>query len=162
MFFPKMEARILQEVAVKKHEHVLEIGAGSGYMAALLAHKARHVTTVEIDPAIHAMAQKNLADYGITNVDVALGNGAQGWSGSGNNGAPYDVIVISGSLPVLPDTFLQQIKVGGRIFAIIGQAPVMSAQVITRVSDTAYNTEKVFETDIKPLRNAIEPSHFKF
>jgi protein-L-isoaspartate(D-aspartate) O-methyltransferase len=162
MFVPKMEARILQEVAVKKHEHVLEVGAGSGYMAALLAHKARHVTTVEIDPALKAMAEKNLADYGVANVDVALGNGAQGWAGSGNNSAPYDVIVISGSLPVLPDTFLQQIKVGGRIFAIVGQAPVMSAQIITRVSESAYNTEKIFETDVKPLREAIVPSHFKF
>lgn len=162
MFAPKMEARILQEVKLKKHEHVLEIGAGSGYMAALLAHKARHVTTVEIDPAIHALAQKNLADYGVTNVDVALGNGAQGWAGSGSNNAPYDVIVISGSLPVLPDTFLQQIKVGGRIFCILGEAPVMSAQIITRVSESAYNTEKIFETDVKPLREAIVPSHFKF
>jgi protein-L-isoaspartate(D-aspartate) O-methyltransferase len=162
MFAPKMEARILQEIGAKKHEHVLEIGAGSGYMAALLAHKARHVTTVEIDPALKAMAEKNLIEYGVTNVDVALGNGAQGWAGSGNNSAPYDAIVISGSLPVLPDNFLKQIKIGGRIFAIIGQAPAMSAQIITRVSDTACNTEKIFETDVKPLRDAIAPSHFKF
>jgi protein-L-isoaspartate(D-aspartate) O-methyltransferase len=162
MMAPKMEARIVQEIAVKKHEHVLEIGAGSGYMAALLAHRARHVTTVEIDPVLQALARKNLTDYGITNVDVALGNGAQGWAGSGNNSAPYDAIVISGSLPVLPDTFLKQIKVGGRIFAIVGKLPTMSAQLITRVSDTAYNTEKIFETVVKPLREAYEPSHFKF
>jgi protein-L-isoaspartate(D-aspartate) O-methyltransferase len=162
MFAPKMEARILQEIAVKKHEHVLEIGAGSGYMAALLAHKARHVTSVEIDPALRSMAEKNLAAYGISNVDVPLGNGALGWPGSGSNSAPYDAIVISGSLPVLPDVFLQQIKIGGRLFAIIGEAPVMSAQIITRVSDTAYNTEKIFETDVKPLRDAIAPSRFKF
>jgi protein-L-isoaspartate(D-aspartate) O-methyltransferase len=162
MLAPKMEARILQEVAVKKHEHVLEIGAGSGYMAALLAHKARHVTTVEIDPVLHALARKNLADYGITNVDVALGNGAQGWAGSGSNSAPYDVIVISGSLPVLPDTFLDQIKVGGRIFAVVGELPAMGAQLITRVTDTAYNTEKLFETVVKPLREAYTPSHFRF
>jgi protein-L-isoaspartate(D-aspartate) O-methyltransferase len=161
MFTPKLEARILQEVAVKKHEHVLEIGAGSGYMAALLAHKARHVTTVEISPELHAMAKRNLADYGVTNVDVALGNGARGWSNAGTK-EPYDVIVISGSLPVLPDTFLQQVKVGGRIFAIIGESPVMSAQVITRVSENAYNTVKVFETDVQPLREIAAPSHFTF
>lgn len=161
MFTPKMEARILQELTVKKHENVLEIGAGSGYMAALLAHKARHVTTVEIDPALRDMAAKNLADYGVTNVDVVLGNGAQGWAGAGSE-APYDVIVISGALPVLPDTFLQQIKVGGRIFAIIGQAPVMTAQVVTRVADNAYSTAKIFETNVKPLREALAPSHFKF
>jgi protein-L-isoaspartate(D-aspartate) O-methyltransferase len=159
MLAPKMEARMLQEVAVKKHENVLEIGAGSGYMAALLAHKGRHVTTVEIDPALKAMAQKNLADYGITNVEVVQGNGAQGW---GKDDAQYDVIVISGSLPVLPDRFLKQIKVGGRVFAIVGESPVMSAQVITRVSDTGYSTVKVFETDVKPLREALVPSHFTF
>lgn len=162
MLTPKMEARILQEAAVKKHENVLEIGAGSGYMAALLAHKARHVTTVEIEPELKALAGKNLADAGITNASVVLGDGAQGWVGTGNNSAPYDVIVISGSLPVLPDAFLQQIKIGGRILAIIGEAPVMSAEIITRVSDVAYNTTKLFETSVKPLRNALTPSHFKF
>src|ERR1700716_2559228 len=140
MLPPKFEARILQEAAVKKHEHVLEIGAGSGYMAALLAHRARHVTTVEIEPTLKGLAAKNLSDYGITNVNVELGNGALGWIGSDNIGAPYDVIVISGSLPVLPDAFLQQIKVGGRILAVIGEAPVMSAQVITRMSEVTYNT----------------------
>lgn len=161
MFPPKMEARILQEIAVKKHEHVLEIGAGSGYMAALLAHKARHVTTVEIDPMLKEFAQKNLSDYGVTNVDVVLGNGAQGWANAGTK-EPYDAIVISGSLPVLPDSLLQQIKVGGRIFAIIGESPVMVAQIITRVSDAAYNTVKIFETDVKPLREALVPSYFVF
>jgi protein-L-isoaspartate(D-aspartate) O-methyltransferase len=158
MFPPKLEARILQEVAVKKHEQVLEIGAGSGYMAALLAHKARHVTTVEILPELKTMAENNLASYGVLNVDVALGNGAQGWG----KDASYDVIVISGALPVLPDSFLQQLNVGGRLFAIIGESPVMSAQVITRISDAHYNTVKVFETDMKPLRQAVTPSHFKF
>lgn len=162
MLAPKLEARILQDVAVKKHENVLEIGAGSGYMAALLAHKARHVTTVEIEPELKALAEKNLADYGVTNVSVALGDGAQGWAGSGANAAPYDVIVISGSLPTLPEAFLKQIKVGGRILAIVGEAPVMSAELITRTSEVAYNTVKLFETCVKPLRNAVTPSHFKF
>ncbi len=162
MLMPKFEARILQEAAVKKHEHVLEIGAGSGYMAALLAYRARHVTTVEIDPALKALAEKNLSEYGVANVEVALGNGARGWPGSGGDSALYDAIVISGSLPFLPDAFLQQVKVGGRILAVIGEAPAMSAQLITRVSEVAYNTVKLFETSIKPLRNAATPSHFKF
>jgi protein-L-isoaspartate(D-aspartate) O-methyltransferase len=162
MLAPKLEARLLQEAAVKKHEHVLEIGSGSGYMAALLAYKARHVTTVEIEPALKALAEKNLSDYGVDNVKVELGNGALGWEGSGNESAPYDVIVISGSLPVLPDVFLQQIKVGGRLLAVIGEAPVMSAQLITRMSDLAYNTVTLFETSVKPLHNAVTPSHFKF
>ncbi|WP_420476048.1 protein-L-isoaspartate O-methyltransferase family protein [Noviherbaspirillum sp. ST9] len=161
MFTPKLEARIVQEVAAKKHENVLEIGAGSGYLAALLAHRARHVTTVEIDPELKAFAEHNLSNYGITNVDVALGNGAQGWSNQGTE-TPYDVIVISGSLPVLPEAFLKQIKVGGRIFAIVGEQPVMSAILVTRVSDTAFDTVKIFETDVTPLREITKPSHFVF
>ncbi|HCE09700.1 MAG TPA: protein-L-isoaspartate O-methyltransferase [Oxalobacteraceae bacterium] len=162
MLTPKLEARILQELAIKKHERVLEIGAGSGYMAALLAYKARHVVTVDIEPELQALAAKNLAGYGVTNVEVALGDGAQGWDGSGVNGAPYDVIVVSGSLPVLPDAFLKQLNVGGRLIVILGEAPVMTAEIITRRSDIVYDTRKVFETCIKPLRNAIVPSHFKF
>ena len=158
MFTPKIEARILQEVQAKKHENVLEIGAGSGYMAALLAHKARHVTTVEIRPELKAMAEANLAKAGISNVTVELGNGAQGWA----NGAPFDVIVISGALEVLPEAFLKQVKVGGRIAAIIGQAPVMSCNIITRVSETAYDTVKVFETNVKSLASATAVSHFTF
>ncbi|MFJ9450876.1 protein-L-isoaspartate O-methyltransferase [Herbaspirillum sp. NPDC101397] len=156
MLAPKVEARILQEASVKKHEQVLEIGAGSGYMAALLASKARHVTTVEIDPALKALAEQNLSGYGVTNVSVELGNGAQGWQGE------YDVIVISGALPFLPDAFLKQIKVGGRVLAIIGEAPVMSLQVITRTSDQVYDTVDVFELMAKPLHAASEHSHFTF
>ena len=158
MFTPKLEARLLQEVKLKKHENVLEIGAGSGYMAALLAYKARHVTTVEIAPELKALAEQNLAANGVNNVTVELGNGAQGWA----KGAPFDVIVISGSLPVLPDAFLQQVKVGGRIAAIIGAAPLMSAHIITRVSETAYETVKLFETEVKPLLSATTPSQFTF
>jgi protein-L-isoaspartate(D-aspartate) O-methyltransferase len=161
MFAPKMEARILQELAPRKDETVLEIGAGSGYMAALLAHRARHVTTVEIEPALKEMAQKNLAAYGVHNADVVLGDGARGWAGPGSP-TSYDVIVISGSLPVLPDTFLKQVKVGGRVFAIVGSAPVMSAQITTRVGEDAYDTVAIFETDVKPLRNAQLPSKFSF
>src|SRR5690606_21162023 len=97
MLAPKVEARILQEAEVKSSDNVLEIGAGSGYMAALLAHQARHVTTVEIEPALVAMAEKNLASQGLKNVEVVLGNGAQGWQGAGEFAAPYDVIIISGS-----------------------------------------------------------------
>ena len=158
MFTPKIEARLLQEVQLKKHENVLEIGAGSGYMAALLAHKARHVTSIEIHPELKELAQANLARAGISNVSVELGDGAQGWSA----GAPYDVIVISGGLEALPEAFLKQVKVGGRVAAIIGQAPVMTAQVITRVSETAYDTVKVFETNVKLLTDSVKHSHFTF
>lgn len=156
MLAPKVEARILQEANVKKHEQVLEIGAGSGYMAALLAYKARHVTTVEIDPDLKALAEKNLSTNGVSNVSVELGNGAQGWTGE------YDVIIISGALASLPQAFLQQIKVGGRILAIIGEAPVMTLQVITRTSEQVYDTVNVFELMAKPLHAAAPVSHFTF
>jgi len=158
MFSPKLEARLLQEIQLKKHETVLEIGAGSGYMAALLAYKGRSVTTVEIVPELKAMAEANLARAGVTNAKVELGNGARGWA----NGAPFDVIVISGALEVLPDAFLKQVKVGGRIAAIIGEAPSMSANIITRVSETAYDTVKVFETNVRYLQSAETLSHFEF
>lgn len=156
MLAPKVEARILQEANVKKHEQVLEIGAGSGYMAALLAYKARHVTTVEINPDLKTLAEKNLAAYGVSNVSVELGNGAQGWQGE------YDVIVVSGALAFVPDTLMKQIKVGGRLLAIVGEAPVMSLQIITRVSDQVFNTVDVFELLAKPLHAASEHSHFSF
>jgi protein-L-isoaspartate(D-aspartate) O-methyltransferase len=158
MLAPKFEARILQEVGVKKHETVLEIGTGSGYMAALLAHRAAKVTTVEINPETAELAKKNLANAGVHNVTVETGNGAQGWE----KGAPYDAIVISGALEVLPEAILQQVKVGGRIAAIVGQAPVMEASIITRTGDNAYSTVKVFETNVRYLTGAPVPSHFQF
>jgi protein-L-isoaspartate(D-aspartate) O-methyltransferase len=158
MLTPKIEARLLQEVQLKKHETVLLVGAGSGYLAALLAHKARQVSAVEISPELKALAEANLARAGVDNVTVELGNGAEGWTA----GAPYDVIVIAGSLPVLPDAFLKQVKVGGRIAAIVGEAPVMTCNIITRVSDAAYDTVKVFETNVKPLAGAPVLSHFEF
>jgi len=158
MLAPKFEARILQEVGVKKHETVLEIGTGSGYMAALLAHRAAKVTTVEINPETAELAKKNLANAGIHNVTVEVGNGAQGWE----KGAPYDAIVISGALEVLPEAILKQVKVGGRIAAIVGQAPVMEASIITRTGETSFSTVKVFETNVRYLSGAPVPSHFQF
>jgi protein-L-isoaspartate(D-aspartate) O-methyltransferase len=128
MLQPKFEARILQELAVRKHEQVLEIGAGSGYMAALLAYKARHVTTVEILPELTAMSRANLAAYGVDNVDVQQGDGARGWPAARSGAATeqaYDVIVVSGSMPLLPQALMQQLKIGGRMFVVVGEAPAM-------------------------------------
>ena len=158
MLFPRVEARILQELAVKKHESVLEIGAGSGYMAALLAHRARHVLTVDIKPELAELAKRNLAENGVTNVEVALGDGARGWPA----GAPYDVICVSGGLPVLPQEMLEQLKIGGRLAAFVGTAPVMKAQIITRIDEKQFRVADVFETFIEPLANAVQPPRFKF
>ena len=124
---------------------VLSLGlTGSGYMAALLANRARHVLTVDIVPELVELARTNLANAGITNVDVAEGNAADGWAAA----APYDVICISGSLPTLPQSILSQVKVGGRIAAFVGELPVMEARLITRVSETEYQVVNLFETAV--------------
>jgi protein-L-isoaspartate(D-aspartate) O-methyltransferase len=158
MLAPRVEARVLQELAVKKHESILEIGAGSGFMAALLAHRGHHVLTVDIEPELVELAKHNLAADGVTNAEVALGDGSRGWAA----GAPYDVICVSGGLPVLPQDLLEQLKIGGRLAAFVGTAPVMKAQIITRIDDKQFRVADVFETYVEPLVNAIEPPRFKF
>ncbi|AKM40418.1 protein-L-isoaspartate O-methyltransferase [Burkholderia contaminans FFH2055] len=158
MLFPRVEARVLQELTVKKHENVLVIGAGSGYLAALFAHRAQHVTAVEIDPTNAKFAEDNLRNDGVTNAEVVLGDGSRGWAGK----APYDVICVAGGLPVVPQEMLEQLKVGGRLAAFVGGRPVMKAQIITRIDDKQYRVADVFETYIDHLVNAIEPSRFKF
>ncbi len=157
MWFPKEEGRALQEVKVKHHDRALEIGTGSGYFTALLAAMAEHVTTVEIEPALSEFAQENLKPYGYDNITFAVGDGAQGW---GN--AQYDVIVLTGSTPVLPAAFKQQLAIGGRLFAVVGDAPTMRAQLITRLGDDAYSTNNILETSTAPLRNALQPERFIF
>ncbi|KVM56344.1 protein-L-isoaspartate O-methyltransferase [Burkholderia ubonensis] len=158
MLFPRVEARVLQELAVKKHENVLLIGAGSGYLAALFAARAQHVTAVDIDPVVAKLAEDNLRNNGVTNVEVALGDGSRGWPAK----APYDVICVAGGLPVVPQEMLEQLKTGGRLSAFVGGRPVMKAQVITRIDDKQYRVADVFETYVDHLVNAIEPSRFKF
>jgi protein-L-isoaspartate(D-aspartate) O-methyltransferase len=158
MLAPKIEARILQELSLKNTDTVLEIGTGSGHMAALLAAKAEFVYTVEIDPALVEMARTNLRQAGIVNVSVDLGDGALGWSLY----APYDAIVLSASTPVLPDALLRQLKIGGRLVAIVGDAPAMQVQLVTRTDDDAFNTSVVFETVVAPLTNAMQRDKFVF
>jgi protein-L-isoaspartate(D-aspartate) O-methyltransferase len=158
MLAPRVEARVLQELAVKKHETILEIGAGSGYMAALLAHRGQHVLTVEITPELVELAKQNLTANGVTNAQVALGDGSRGWPAA----APYDVICVSGGLPVLPQDLLEQLKIGGRLAAFVGTAPVMKAQIITRIDDKQFRVADVFETYVEALTNAVQPPQFKF
>jgi protein-L-isoaspartate(D-aspartate) O-methyltransferase len=158
MFTPKLEARFLQELAIRSHDRVLEIGTGSGYMAALAAHKAQHVLSIEIDERLCRFGAANLARAGARNVTVELGDGARGWSAKG----PYDVIIVSGSLPAMPPELLAQLKIGGRLSAVVGTAPAMTAQIVTRVTDSGYETLNLFETNVKALRNAWQPSTFRF
>jgi len=158
MLQPKVEARILQEVAPGGTDRVLEVGTGSGYMAALLAHRARHVHTVEISPTLKRFGEANLRTAGIVNVTVEQGDAARGWS----KHAPYDVIVLTGSTPVLPDAFLAQLAPGGRLFAVVGEAPAMSARLVTAVGGGSFNTVDLFETVLAPLKNALERDKFVF
>lgn len=158
MLAPRVEARVLQDLAVKKHESVLEIGAGSGYMAALLAHRAHHVLTVDIKPELAELAKHNLASNGVMNAQVATGDGARGWLGA----APYEVICVSGGLPVLPQEMLEQLKIGGRLAAFVGTAPVMKAQIVTRIDEKQFRVADIFETYIEPLVNAVEAPRFRF
>jgi protein-L-isoaspartate(D-aspartate) O-methyltransferase len=158
MLQPKFEARILQEIALQQHETVLEIGTGSGYMAALLSCRSKQVVTVEINPRLKAFAETNLAHAGIKNVRVDLGNGANGWAPAGE----VDVLIVSGSLPYLPQTLLEQVRVGGRIAAIVGEAPAMSTVICHRTGIDSWQTTKIFETVVKPLQEAPRVSHFEF
>lgn len=158
MLQPKVEAKLLQELKLRKADKVLEIGTGSGYMAALLGARSDHVYSVEIVPELAQSANANLARAGIANVTVETGDGASGWPAH----APYDVIVVSGSLPVLPPELLDQLKPGGRLVGFVGQSPVMEARLVTRAADGGLRTVNLFETDVAPLRNARRENRFRF
>ncbi|MEF8704687.1 MAG: protein-L-isoaspartate O-methyltransferase [Candidatus Accumulibacter sp. UW26] len=144
---PRIEARILQEVGLRNTDIVLEIGTGSGYMAALLAAKAQYVYSVEIDPQLAEKARQTLRQTSVANVSVETGDASQGWPAH----APYDVIVISGSLPELPAALLQQLRIGGRLAVFIGEPPVMEARLIIRTDEQAFNTINLFETVVAAL-----------
>ena len=157
MWQPKLEARALQALALQPTDSVLEIGSGSGYLSALLARMAAQVTSVEIEPELSAQAARSLATHNITNVTLQVGDAAQGWGE-----AEYDAIVLTASVPVLPPAYKQQLKVGGRLFAIVGDAPAMQAQLITRTAADTFETRTLFETNVDPLRNALQPERFVF
>jgi protein-L-isoaspartate(D-aspartate) O-methyltransferase len=158
MLAPKVEARLLQELAVHKHERVLEIGAGSGHMAALLAHKAQQVTTLEIEPDLARLATANLQRAGVMNASVVNADGAAGLAGDG----PFDVIVLSGSVAEVPQVLLSQLKVGGRLAAIVGAQPVMRAVLITRTGEHGLERRVLFDTVAPRLRGFAEPTRFQF
>lgn len=157
MWTPKMEARVLQELRVQPSERVLEIGTGSGYLTALLASEAGGVTSVEIDAATAADARAKLARHGFTNVRVDVGDGARGY---GNE--IYDVIVLTGSTPLLPERFYEQLSPTGRIFAVVGERPAMRARLIHSEAPGARTATDLFETVIDPLVNAAAPARFEF
>jgi protein-L-isoaspartate(D-aspartate) O-methyltransferase len=158
MMAPTVEARLLQELAIKPADKILEIGTGSGYMTWLLAQLGAKVHSVEIRPEFTDRASGRLAAHGAQNVELEIGDGARGW----DKRAPYDVILVTGSLPLLPEAFKKQLAVGGRLIAIVGQSPAMEAQRVTRITESSFDTLSLFETDLLPLQNALTPSTFVF
>jgi protein-L-isoaspartate(D-aspartate) O-methyltransferase len=158
MFSPKLEARILQELAIKPGERALEIGTGSGYMAALLAGKAEHVLSVEIRPELAEFARANLARAGIHHVDVETADGAAKVFTRG----PFDVIVISGGICAVPDRLLKKLRPGGRLFAIVGTAPAMQAQLVSCTHAGVYRAVPLFETVAPALERFTAASDFDF
>lgn len=158
MLIPVIEGKILQAIQVKRSDKVLEVGAGSGYFAALLAARADWVRTVEIEPELVKMAHDNLKRYGVENVIVEEGDAIRGWPGN----APYDLIVVSGGVPYIPETLLQQLKVGGRLFAFVGEPHLMTAKLVTQVAEGDFRTESLFENAVPMMRNAPQKSQFKF
>jgi len=158
MWTPRMEARVLQELAVRKSDRILEVGTGSGYLTALLAHRAAHVVSVEIKPALAQFGQANLGRHGVENITLEVGDAARGWP----KRAPYDVIVLTGSTPVLPKALLEQLAPEGRLFAVVGEDPVMSAQIVNLTPSGAFRSTRLFETIVAPLVNCERPSRFRF
>lgn len=158
MLAPRVEARLLQDLAVQKHERVLEIGTGSGHMAALLAHRAQQVVTLEINPALARSAEDNLRRAGVANAQVIVADGAGTLPVTGE----FDVIVLSGSVAEVPAALLSRLKVGGRLAAIVGQEPVMRATLVTRSGDTAFHSTQPWDTVAPRLLNFPEPSKFSF
>jgi protein-L-isoaspartate(D-aspartate) O-methyltransferase len=156
MMTPKLEGRLLQALDIQPADTVLEVGTGSGYLTALLARLASHVFSVEIFPDLTRAAASRLAAHGIRNVTLEPGDAARGW----DQHAPYDVIAVTGSLPELPQAFPESLRVGGRMFVVLGRSPVMEATLMTRESRSGWRREVLFETDLPPLVHAYATRRF--
>jgi protein-L-isoaspartate(D-aspartate) O-methyltransferase len=158
MLAPRMEARMLQELVLHPGDRILEVGTGSGYMTALLARLGGQVYSVDIVPEFTQTAAAKLASHGISNATLTTGDAARGWERQ----APYDAIVVTGSVPVLPEAFQLSLAPGGRLLAIVGEPPVMEARLITCAAAGAWSAIGLFETCVAPLRNAAQPERFVF
>jgi protein-L-isoaspartate(D-aspartate) O-methyltransferase len=162
MLSPKLEGRILQALNIKKTQTILHIGTGSGYFTALLANLARQVISLEVNKEISAQAANNLAKNNIKNVTLLVADGVFGRPNDKQCYEHYDVIVYTGSSPVEPTGVRQQLNIGGIMFIVLGQAPVMQAALIQRVSETGYTQDVLFETCIPELINASQAQQFEF
>ena len=158
MLEPRIEARILQDLQVAKHEKVLEIGTGSGFMAALLGHRAQRVLSLEIDNGLAAFARANLQRAGVLNVEVRVADGA---SADLSADGPFDVIALSGSVAMVPERLVQMLKPGGRLMGIVGSEPIMRATLVQQTAMGALVTQP-WDEKVPRLLNFPEPSRFKF
>jgi protein-L-isoaspartate(D-aspartate) O-methyltransferase len=158
MWEPKLEARVLQALEIKRGDRVLEVGTGSGYLTALLASLAQQVISIEIDPALKDEAEKKLKAHGLENVTVKVGDAARDWSGDGK----FDVIILTGATPMLPEAYLGRLNPGGRLFAIVGEGTVQTATLVTCVAAGACQRAGLFEIRVKALANVLEPERFEF
>lgn len=156
MMPPRVEARLLQSLGIGAGDRALEIGTGSGFLTSLLASLAREVISVEISDTLADMGARNLHDHGAANVALERGDGVHGWE----KDAPYDVIAVTGSVPILELHFQRQLSIGGRLFVIVGEAPAMEALLIRRTGEDQWSTESLFETVIPKLKGAKEPDRF--
>jgi protein-L-isoaspartate(D-aspartate) O-methyltransferase len=158
MLAPKLEARMVQELGIRKTDKVLEVGTGSGYVTALCAKLGGQVVSVERVAEFSHSASRRLAGHDIRNAQLIIGEAAEGWPQLG----PYDVILVTGSLPDIPEAMRNQLRPGGRLLAVVGEPPVMTATLVTRMSDRAFSSVGLFETSIPPLRNVRQPERFVF
>jgi len=155
---PKVEARLLQSLAIKSHDNILEIGTGCGYLTALLANSGNSVHSIDVYHEFVDHAKPIFENYGLNNIELICGDAIDGWETSKS----YDVIVLTGSVPILKDHFQKQLNAGGRLFVIVGQSPAMEARLITKNDSDSYSTEVLFETDLPALVGAPEPDRFRF
>jgi len=158
MMYPRVEGRLLQALSLKPTDRVLEIGTGSGYVTSLLAHLADSVHSIEIYPEFSQSAAQKLSAHNVTNVTLETGDGVRGWQAH----APYDAILVTGSIPELYDEFKQQLAIGGRLAVVVGTGEVMEATQVVRTGDNSWVTTSLFETELKPLVHADAPRQFEF
>jgi protein-L-isoaspartate(D-aspartate) O-methyltransferase len=158
MMAPKLEARLLQALDIQVSDRILEIGTGSGYLTALLGSLGAHVTSIEIFEDLSERAKENLRRSVINNIKLHIGDGLEGWSSA----APYDIIVVTGSSRVRRTAIEMQMSIHGRMFIIVGTAPVMEALLITRLNKDIWTSEVLFETELTPLIGAEAKPEFHF
>ena len=155
---PKQEARLIQALAPTSKQRVLEVGTGSGYLTALLAHLCAEVDSVDLYPDFIKTARKKLTAHGFNNAHLFEGDAARGWDGDG----PYDAVILTGSVPILPHAFVHNLKPNGCLVAVVGQDPIMEALKIETHDNGATTQESLFDISLPPLLNCETPSAFVF